>query len=131
VPDTEARDREGEDLGLAGFDAVFRFRANDRPVLDACLSASRRRARLFHVRFASQVRGEEAYVRFDGQTYALDIYLELLRRDLPTIGEATPATRGPEGRRRLALGLIDIVNRYRGGLYERYPDEWLPTLRAH
>jgi hypothetical protein len=69
-------------------------------------------------------------VALDGNGYALDIFCERLRRDLPTIAEATPARRPPASRRLLALGLVDMLARYRLGLYDRYGEDWLPALRA-
>lgn len=116
---------------MASFDALFKFRTADRALVDACLAATRRRSKKFGVRIRSRVSEYNyVYVLFDGQTYALDILLERLRRDLPTIAEATPCERTPRDRRRVALGLVDILNRYRGGLYERYGEDWVPTLRA-
>ncbi len=70
------------------------------------------------------------YIELNGQTYALDILLERLRRDLPTIAEATPSERPPAARRRTANGLVKILSRYRGQMYDRYGEGWLPTLRG-
>lgn len=117
---------------VAGFDAVFRFAPGDEALLRACLDAARRRARTLQLRqFRSRVY--ENYVcgiALDGNGYALDIYIERLRRDLPTVAEATPTGRSPTSRRHLALGIIDIISRSRLGMYDRYEDDWLPTLRA-
>lgn len=120
---------------MAGFDVCFRFNPSDRPVLDAMLSATRRRARVLRIRISTDVSQNYAYLEFDGQTFGLDIFLERLRRDLPTIAEATLASRSPASRRLLANGLIDIINRRRLGLYDRYErderySEWIPTLRG-
>lgn len=116
---------------MASFDALFKFRAQDRPIVVACIAAARRRSRTFGVRIRSELSKENyGYIFFNGQTYALDILLERLRRDLPTIAEATPCERTPRDRRRVANGFVDILNRYRGGLYERYEETWVPTLRA-
>lgn len=43
-----------------------------------------------------------AYICFNANTYVLDILLERLRRDVPTIAEATPTERSPAARRRSA-----------------------------
>ncbi len=117
----------------AGFDAVFRYAEADEPVLRACLAAARRRSRPLGLRrFRSVVnpRSRTAMVILDGSGYALDIYCERLRRDLPTIAEATAAKRPPASRRLLALGLVDILARWRLGMYDRYDEDWLPTLKA-
>lgn len=115
---------------LAGFDAVFRVLPADVQLLRACLAAARRRARVYSVRTHFAVGDDRAYLRFDGPSYALDILLERLRRDLPTIAEATPSRRSAPERRRVANGLIDILSRYRLQMYDRYHEDWLPTLRA-
>lgn len=117
---------------MAGFDATFRYLPQDGEVIEACLAAAKRRARVFHVRFRIERPAEEVvYLKLGGQTYALDIFLERLRRDLPTIAEASPnASRSPAERRRVALGLVDVLNRYRGMLYDSHPEEWVPTVRA-
>ena len=70
----------------------------------------------------------------DANTFRLDMFLERLRRDLPTISEATPSERQtPSERRRLANGLCDVLLRRRSGFYDRYyregePD-YVPNLR--
>lgn len=120
---------------MAGFDIAFYFKEEDRPVLEAMLSAAKRRARLFKIKMETRLSNQAAYVAFDGQTFRLDLFLERLRRDLPTIAEATPASRAPNSRRLLANGFIDIINRWRLGLYERYEldenyHDWRPTLRG-
>jgi hypothetical protein len=66
----------------------------------------------------------------DGNSFQLDVFVERLRRDLPTLAEATTSSRAAEGRRRVGLGLADIIGRYRGSLYDRHPEEWVPILRA-
>jgi hypothetical protein len=118
---------------VAGYDVYFRFLQADRPLLVAAVAAARRRARVFNVRVTAELNGEPpwlGYLAFDGQTYALDFFAERLRRDLPTILEATPAARFAPDRRRYANGIIDLLARARAGLYDRYPDDWLPTVRA-
>lgn len=95
--------------------------------------AARRRARVLKVRqFRSRLAREAsvAGIEVAGNTYQVDVYLERLRRDLPTLAEAVPSRRTPAARRRLGLGLIEILTRYRHDMYERYDDSWLPTLRA-
>jgi hypothetical protein len=115
-------------------DACFRFGSKDEAIVRACLAAARRRARILGIRrFRSGVRdiGQAvAFIEIDGNTYALDIFLERLRRDLPTIAEATSSHRSPASRRALALGLIDILTRFRLSMYDRYDEDWIPTLRA-
>lgn len=71
-----------------------------------------------------------AEMEVSANTYVVDIWLERLRRDLPTIAEATSSHRPPSDRRRLALGLIEILTRYRLDMYERYGEVWIPTLRG-
>lgn len=122
----------GPECAVAGFDAVFRFAPDDEGLLRACLDAARRRARTLDLRqFRSHIyTNQVCAIELHANSYALDIYIERLRRDLPTIAEATPAKRAATGRRHLALGLIDIITRSRLGMYDRYEDDWLPTLRA-
>jgi hypothetical protein len=115
---------------LAGFDASFRYTSTDEPTLSSMLAATRRRARVLQVSVQSTVANGGAYIAFNGNTYQLDFLLERMRRDLPTIAEAAPpGRRRPSERRELALGLIDILWRYRLSLYDRYPETWVPTLR--
>ncbi|WP_112231408.1 hypothetical protein [Lentzea atacamensis] len=118
---------------MAGFDVIFEFRSPDEPLVQAWMAAARRRAKQLGIwRFRSEISTDSStcYLALDGQTYGLDIYLDRLRRDLPTIGEATPCARTPGHRRRLAMGLIDILTRARLGMYDRYGEGWRPTLRA-
>lgn len=117
---------------MAGFDAWFRTLPHDVPIIRACLDAARRRARTFHVRLnIKQVTDDVTYLRINGQTYGIDIFLERLRRDLPTIAEASASSRRtPAQRRRVALGLVDVLTRYRGSMYDDTPDDWIPTVRA-
>lgn len=118
---------------MAGMDAYFRYAAADETVVVACLTAARRRARTLGLRgFRSGVHTDVqvAYLEIHGQTYALDIYLERLRRDLPTIAEATASRRTLSSRRALALGITEILTRYRLMMYDRYGEDWIPTLRA-
>jgi hypothetical protein len=59
--------------------------------------------------------------------------LERLRRDLPIVGEATHGRLTPSYRKRLGNGYVDILIRYRWGLYGRYyriNDSFTPNLRA-
>lgn len=116
---------------MAGFDVTFSYSERDEALVDACLLVARRRARTLGVRIhtARPAKGH-LYLRIDGQTYGLDIYLERLRRDLPTVAEATTSGRAPGNRRKVALGLIDILWRARLGMYDRYPEMWVPRLRA-
>jgi hypothetical protein len=68
-----------------------------------------------------------------GWTYGLDVFLERLRRDLPTIAEATPGRRTPAYRRRLGNGYVDILTKYRCSWYDRYysrNEMFVPQLRA-
>lgn len=116
---------------MAGLDAPFRYLPGDKPVVEALLAAARRRARVLRLRaYRSHLDDGIAAVSVDGNTYALDVYLERLRRDLPTIAEAVPSRRTPAARRRVGLGFVEILTRYRGGMYDRYDETWLPTLRA-
>jgi hypothetical protein len=118
---------------VAGFDACFRYRERDAPLVEALLAASRRRARTLRLRqFRSWIATIDcvAAVQLDGNTYLLDIYLERLRRDLPTIAEATPSPRTPAERRKVANGFLEILVRHRGQMYDRYDEAWVPTLRA-
>lgn len=120
---------------MASLDAWFFVKADDESIVQAMFAASRRRARSLGVReFRSRIyRGNPpllAHVAVHGNTYVLDIFIERLRRDLPTIAEATPAKRRPSSRRDVALGLVEILTRYRFDMYERYGENWAPTLRA-
>lgn len=115
---------------MAGFDAAFRVSPRDVPLVRACFAAIRLRVRKLGVRVAARSLEDGAYIEFSGQTYALDILLERLRRDLPTIAEATQSERAPSARRRTANGLVEILNRYRGMMYDRYDEDWIPTLRG-
>jgi hypothetical protein len=70
-------------------------------------------------------------VKLDGNGFRLDMLTERLRRDLPAVAEGAGSTgRPPEQRRRLANGVVDIITRYRGGLYDHREEGYLPTLRA-
>jgi hypothetical protein len=118
---------------MAGFDAYFRYLERDAPIVEALLAASRRRARTLRLRqFRSWNATADlvAGLQLDGNTYLLDIYLERLRRDLPTIAEATQSPRTPAGRRKVANGYLEILVRNRGQMYDRYEETWLPTLRG-
>jgi len=86
------------------------------------MAAARRRARPLLVEWRSIVKADgSGYCSMDGNTFRLDMFLERLRRDLPTIAEATPSVRhSPSQRRRLANGLVDVLCKWRGGFYERY-----------
>jgi len=87
------------------------------------------------VRWHSSVSVDgQGYCRMDGNGFWLDMLLERMRRDLPTIAEATPADRHtPAERRRLANGLIDVLCRSRVSYYDRYDKEgqpdYVPRLR--
>lgn len=116
---------------MASLDVVFRFRPADRAVVESCFGAARRRARRLGVRsFRSTIKEAEAGFSIHANTYVVDIFQERLRRDWPTIAEATPCRRTPASRRHLALGLVEIMTRWRLGMYERYDEAWIPTLRA-
>jgi hypothetical protein len=120
---------------MAGSDATFRFHADDRDLMVALMAAARRRARALGVRWQSSVSADgRGYCRMDGNSFRLDMLLERMRRDLPTIAEATPADRhAPAERRRLANGLIDVLCRSAGSYYDRYDEEgqpdYVPRLR--
>ena len=120
---------------MAGFDAMFRFHADDRDLMVALMAAARRRARALGVRWHSSLSADGlGYCSMDGNTFRLDMLLERMRRDLPTIAEATPADRHtPAERRRLANGLIDVLCRWAGSYYDRYDKEgqpdYVPRLR--
>lgn len=115
---------------MAGFDATFRVSDRDMPLVLSCFAAIRLRARKLGARVKTELYEDCAYICFSGNTYVLDILLERLRRDLPTIAEATPSERSPAARRRTANGLVEIFNRYRGMRYDRYDEDWVPTLRG-
>lgn len=97
-------------------------------------SAARRRARDMHIRWKSQATGDGVgYAALDGWSYGLDVFLERLRRDIPTIAEATPGRRNPAYRRRLGNGYVDILTKYRCSWYDRYykvDESYVPKLRA-
>jgi hypothetical protein len=120
---------------MAGFDAMFRFHADDRNLMVALMAAARRRARALGVRWHSSLSADGlGYCRMDGSTFRLDMLLERMRRDLPTIAEATPADRHtPTERRHLANGLIEVLCRWAGSYYDRYDKEgqpdYVPRLR--
>lgn len=115
---------------MAGFDATFKASQRDMPIVRACIAAIRLRARKLGARVKTEVYEDGAYICFNANTYVVDILLERLRRDLPTIAEATPSERSPAARRRTANGLVEILNRYRGMMYDRYDEDWVPTLRG-
>lgn len=115
---------------MAGFDAVFRFKTYDRALVVVCVDAMRRRARKFGIRFKSSVGDDVAFVEMHSNTYQIDIFVERIRRDLPTIAEAAPSPRTPEARRKTAAGLVEIITRYRFSAYDYSDDAWIPTLRA-
>jgi hypothetical protein len=120
---------------VAGFDATFRFHPGDHDLIAALMFAARRRARTLRVRWHSALDAEgNGYCSMDGNTFRLDMLLERLRRDLPTIAEASPSGRHtPLQRRRLANGLCDILCRSRVGYYDRYYREdqpqYVPRVR--
>lgn len=97
-------------------------------------AAAQRRARDMHIRWRSRATNDgTGYVTMDGWGSDLDIFLERLRRDLPTIAEATPGRRNPAYRRRLGHGYVDILTKYRCSWYDRYyknDESYVPTLRA-
>ena len=120
---------------MAGFDISFAYKETDRVLLESMLAAMRRRARVFRIRMTAQVFENVAVLTFNGQSFGIDILLERIRRDLPTIAEAVTTSRTPASRRKLANGLVDIITRARVGLYERYESDedyrdWIPTLRC-
>lgn len=108
---------------MAGFDATFRVSPRDIPLVRGCFDAIRLRARKLGARIETKVYEDGAYICFNGNTYVLDTLLERLRRDLPTIAEATPTERSPAARRRTANGLVEILNRYRGMMYDRHDED--------
>ncbi|MFF7795137.1 hypothetical protein [Streptomyces sp. NPDC007991] len=119
---------------MAGFDATYSFHPENLGVVRAINAAAQRRARDMHIRWRSRATGDGAgYAAMDGWSYGLDIFLERLRRDLPTVAEATPGRRSPAYRRRLGHGYVDILTKYRCGWYDRYyttDESYIPTLRA-
>jgi hypothetical protein len=120
---------------VAGFDATFRFHPGDHDLIAAMMLAARRRSRALRVRWHSALAAEgNGYCSMDGNTFRLDMLLERLRRDLPTIAEATQSDRHtPVQRRRLANGLYDILCRSRAMYYDRYyredQPEYVPRIR--
>lgn len=119
---------------MAGFDATYIFNPKNINVVRAMNAASQRRARDMQIRWRSQATPEGfGYACMDGWTYGLDIFLERLRRDIPTIAEATPGWRTPAYRRKLGNGYVDILTKYRCSWYDRYhktDESYLPNLRA-
>ena len=66
---------------MAGFDAMFRFHADDRDLMVALMAAARRRARALGVRWHSSVSVDgQGYCRMDGNGFWLDMLLERMRR---------------------------------------------------
>ncbi|QMV22996.1 hypothetical protein GQS52_15800 [Streptomyces sp. SCUT-3] len=119
---------------MAGFDATFVFRPENLGVVRAMNAAAQRRAREMNIRWKSRTTEDGVgYTAMDGWSYGLDVLLERLRRDLPTIAEATPGWRSASYRRRLGNGYVDILTKYRCDWYDRYyktNDSYVPTLRA-
>ncbi|WNI16260.1 hypothetical protein [Actinacidiphila sp. ITFR-21] len=119
---------------MAGFDGYFTFHPDNLEVVRAMNGAARRRARSMNIRWRSRATWDgEGYTAVDGWTYGLDIFLERLRRDLPTIAEATPGRHSPAYRRKLGNGYADILTKHRCTWYERYSrdENWfVPKLRA-
>jgi len=132
-PDPYRVTSEGFQVG--GFDASFRFEIADADLVAAMMAAARRRARAIGVRWHSSLSPDgDGYCRADGNSFRLDMLLERLRRDLPTIAEATPAARhSPVQRQRLANGLCDVLCRSAASYYDRYYKEgepdYVPRLR--
>jgi hypothetical protein len=120
---------------VAGFDATFRFHPGDHDLIAAMMLAARRRSRTLRVRWHSALDAEgNGYCCMDGNTFRLDMLLERLRRDLPTIAEASPSGRhSPLQRRHLANGLYDILCRSRAMYYDRHykegQPEYVPRVR--
>jgi hypothetical protein len=120
---------------MGGFDARFRFDPADHDLIAAMMLAARRRSRTFGVRWHSTLDPEGlGYCLTSGNVGRIDLLLERLRRDLPTIAEATPAERHtPVQRRRLANGLSDVLCRSNTTYYDRYyiegGPEYIPRLR--
>jgi hypothetical protein len=117
---------------VAGFDATFTFDPRHADLLAAIITAARRRARPMSVRWRSRVDADSGvgWVGIDGNTFQLDVYLHRLRRDLPTIAEAVASGGRPAWRRKYALGLVDVLTRFRCDFYERYGMDHVPRLRA-
>lgn len=117
---------------MAGFDAEFLFRPEDEVLVRSLFAAGRRRARLLEVKWRSLIRPPGyAYVSLNGNTFRLDMLLERIRRDLPTVAEGIDTSpRTPEQRRRLANGVVDVLGRFRVSFYDRYPEGHIPALRA-
>lgn len=105
-----------------------RYHPGDHDLIVALMLRARRRALTLRVRWHSALDGEgNGYCSMDGNTFRLDMLLERLRRDFPTIAEATvsdPHT--PLQRRHLANGLRDILCRSRVGVL-RPPLQGRPT----
>ena len=117
---------------MAGFDAAMTFDPKHARLISEMLAAARRRARATFVRWHCRLDAQSGhlYVRLDGNTFQLDIFLERLRRDLPTIAEAVPAGGRPAWRRKFGLGFVDILMKYRCSFYDRYDETYVPRLRA-
>lgn len=118
---------------MAGYDAHFRYLPHDEPLVRAMFAAARRRRSEFRIRrWRSEINTTEqtAWCAMDGNSFALDIFAERLRRDLPTICEATDTKRRPSQRRRVAGGFIEILARHRYLYYDNPDVVWPPLLTA-
>jgi hypothetical protein len=120
---------------MGGFDARFRFDPADHDLIAAMMLAARRRSP--YVRSARAQHSRPTGSRHcltSGNVGCIDLLLDRLRRDLPTIAEATPTERQtPVQRRRLADGPSDVLCRSNTMYYDRYYKEggpdYLPRLR--
>jgi hypothetical protein len=112
---------------MSGFDAAFSYRPDDEALVRALFAAGRRRARRLHVGWRSEINPGYAYVAMDAAGFDIDMLLERLRRELPSVAEGVnSASRTPDQRR-------DILGRFRMSLYDRYYREkgdHLPRLRG-
>jgi hypothetical protein len=119
---------------VSGFDAAFIFRPDDEALIRAFFAAGRRRARRLDVRWRSEIKPAFGYVALDGASFNLDMLMERLRRELPAVAEGVPSeSRTPQGRRHLANGVVEIISRFRGSMYDRYcrnGEVYVPRLRA-
>jgi hypothetical protein len=109
---------------MSGFDATFSFDARDHDLMCALVAAGRRRARKLQVRWHARLDADgSGYLLIDGKGVQEPMLLERLRRDLPTIAEATDSLRHtPEQRRRLANGFVDMLIKWHTSSYDHYYD---------
>lgn len=116
---------------MAGYDGDFSYDPRDEDLLRALAPLVARRARRMHVRWRFRLdKPGYAHFQLDGNGYQIDMLMERLSRDLPSAAEAVPTWRPPAARRRLAVGFVDILWRWRLSFYDRYTEAHVPRLRG-